>query len=210
MPLSCQTLTSPSCSTCCNYKRNWELKWLNLVWDNDNDRYLKGTLVHKWILLFPLSCEWHSSPFPWKVDRAILPGSFLKNKDSLWNGIWTISGSAHLSPFVWKLSFHFGGKTYSASESLLLDTAEAVNQDAWSQWRQRGGFPRGPVSDPGVTERPPEWNDRHLPVCPLHLSDGPASGHGQQGVQCTAAHKPLSHAQTFKFCSLEGLDDVLM
>lgn len=38
------------------------------------------------------------------------------------------------------------------------------------------------MPDPGVPEGPAERDDRHLAVCPLHLSDGPAPGGRQRGV----------------------------
>lgn len=71
------------------------------------------------------------------------------------------------------------------------------SRDAWSQRHQRGGLLWGPVSDPGVAERHPERNSRHLPVSPLHLSDGPASGRWQRGAQ-SMSHKRLTGAETFK------------
>lgn len=69
--------------------------------------------------------------------------------------------------------------------------------DAWSQRRQRGGLLWGPVPDPGVAERHPERDSRHLPVSPLHLPDGPASGRRQRGAQ-NMSHERLTGAETFK------------
>lgn len=99
----------------------------------------------------------------------------------------------HLSPCEWKelrdtaqpmygfVYYIFGSVCVRGCFGYLF-RGEQVIRDAWLQRRQCGGFLWGPVSNPGVSERPAEGDRRHIPVRALHIADGPASGHWRRGV----------------------------
>lgn len=95
-----------------------------------------------------------------------------------------------------------------------------MKQDARSQRRQHRAFLWGLVSNPGVSKRSAKRDRRHLPVCSLHITDGPASGYWHWGGKNTVIEPrhqncivslnvgQLVNKQGQRYCVKESMESV--